>query len=305
MAGDAGVQRPGWFYRLVLVSATVIWGGNFVVSKLAVGTLHPVWVIAVRFTIAGLLLGLVFLPRVRRCMSPSLLKAGLIIGFFSFLGYGSQFLGLSGTTPAKNAFLSACYCLTVPFIWWLVARRRPTARNLVAAAVCVAGMALVTLQGELSVSWGDGVSMLSALLYGAEIVAIALCVRDHDVITITVVQMVSSGLIAGLAGLALGLPFDAQVLAEPSFLLQMGYIIVLGSCYASTAQNLAQTKVPPAEVSMLFALESVFGTIFSVVFLHEALSAQLLLGFALIFAAILVSELGGIKVSKEKAAPRG
>ena len=55
---------------------------------------------------------------------------------------------------------------------------------------------------------------------------------------------------------------------------------------------------------MLFALESVFGTIFSVVFLHEALSAQLLLGFALIFAAILVSELGGIKVSKEKAAPR-
>ena len=134
--------------------------------------------------------------------------------------------------------------------------------------------------------------------------AIALCVRDHDVITITVVQMVSSGLIAGVAGLVLGLPFDAQVFAEPSFLLQMGYIIVLGSCYASTAQNLAQTKVPPAEVSMLFALESVFGTVFSVVFLHEALSAQLLLGFGLIFAAILVSELGGIKVSKEKAAPR-
>ncbi|MGN0072366.1 MAG: DMT family transporter [Coriobacteriales bacterium] len=305
MAQDKPAERPAWFYRLVLVSATLIWGGNFVISKLAVGALHPVWVIAVRFTIAGLLLGLVFLSRVRRCMSLPLLKAGLIIGFFSFLGYGSQFIGLSGTTPSKNAFLSACYCLTVPFIWWLVARRRPTARNLGAAVLCVAGMALVTLQGELSVSWGDGVSMLSALLYGAEIVAIALCVRDHDVIAITVVQMVSSGLIAAAAGLLLGLPFEARAFAEPAFVLQMAYIIVLGSCYASTAQNLAQTKVPPAQVSMLFALESVFGTVFSVLFLHEELNAQLLLGFALIFLAILVSELGGLKVSKEKAAPRG
>ena len=296
---------PAWAYRGILIAATIIWGGNFVVSKFAVDAAGATWVVGIRFLIAGLLMALLLAKRLSRHLTKDLVRAGCIIGLFSFLVYWTQFLGLEGTTPAKNAFLSACYCLTVPFIWWLVAKRRPTARNLGAAAVCVAGMALVTLQGELSVSWGDGVSMLSALLYGAEIVAIALCVRDHDVITITVVQMVSSGLIAGVAGLVLGLPFDARVFAEPSFLLQMGYIIVLGSCYASTAQNLVQTKVPPAEVSMLFALESVFGTVFSVVFLHEALSAQLLLGFGLIFAAILVSELGGIKVSKEKAAPRG
>lgn len=297
-------QRPEWFYRLVLVSATVIWGGNFVVSKFAVSSLHPLWVIAVRFAAAGLLLGLVFFPRVRSCMSPALLKAGVIIGFFSFLGYGSQFWGLSGTTPAKNAFLSACYCVTVPFIWWLVAGRRPGARKLLAAAVCVAGMALVTLQGELGISWGDGVSVLSAVLYGAEIVSIALLIKQHDVIAVTVVQMLSSGVFAALAALLLGIPLDAGMLAEPSFMLQMAYIVVLGSCYASTAQNLAQTHVPPAQVSLLFALESVFGTVFSMLFFGEALTPRLVLGFALIFAAILVSELGGPRVAKEKAAPR-
>lgn len=304
MAQDKPAERPEWFYRLVLVSATVIWGGNFVVSKFAVGSLHPVWVIAVRFALAGALLGLAFLPRVRRSMSPGLLKAGIVIGFFSFLGYGSQFWGLSGTTPAKNAFLSACYCVTVPFIWWLVARRRPSARKLLAAAVCVAGMALVTLQGDLSVSWGDGVSALSAVLYGAEIVSIALLIRQHDVVAVTVVQMLSSGAFAAVAGLLLGIPFEPQAFTEPAFLLQMAYIVVLGSCYASTAQNLAQTHVPPAQVSLLFALESVFGTVFSVAFFGEALTPRLLLGFALIFAAILVSELSGPKASGEKAAPR-
>ena len=79
---------------------------------------------------------------------------------------------------------------------------------------------------------------------------------------------------------------------------------MLGSCYASTAQNLAQTHVPPAQVSLLFALESVFGTVFSMLFFGEALTPRLVLGFALIFAAILVSELGGPRVAKEKAAPR-
>lgn len=304
MSGTNSSERPGWFYRLVLVSATVIWGGNFVVSKLAVSALHPLWVIAVRFALAGALLGLAFLPRVRRCMSPQLLHAGIVIGFFSFLGYGSQFWGLSGTTPAKNAFLSACYCVTVPFIWWAVAGRRPAPRKLCAAAVCVAGMALVTLQGDLSVSWGDGVSMLSAVLYGGEIVAIALLIREHDVVTITVVQMLSSGVFAALAAAVIGAPFDAAVFAEPAFLLQMAYIVVLGSCYASTAQNLAQTHVPPAQVSLLFALESVFGTLFSVLFFHEELGLRMLLGFALIFVAILISELSAPRASREEGAPR-
>lgn len=293
--------RPSWFYKLVLLSATLVWGGNFVISKGAVSELHATWVIAIRFFVAGVLLGIVFFPRIRKNMSKRLLKAGIFMGFFTFLGYWTQLLGLSGTTPSKNAFLSACYCVFVPFIWWIIARKKPTRRNLLAAAVCVAGMALITLQGDLSVSWGDGVSILSAVTYAVEIAVISLLIKDHDVITVTSVQLVSGGAFSGLLGILTNTPIDFQLFTHADFLARMAYIIILASCYASTAQNSSQVHVPPAQVSLMFALESVFGTIFSVIFFHEALTAQMLVGFALVFVAILVSEMKVSTRAEKKA----
>lgn len=282
---------PSWSYKAILVAATIIWGGNFVVSKGAVDAISATWVVGIRFLLAGILMGIVLLPRMRKHMSKELLKAGVIIGVFSFLGYWTQFLGLEGTTPAKNAFLSTCYCITVPFIWWLVAKHRPTKRNLLAAVICVAGLGFVTLQGDLSVSWGDGVSILSAFMYGAEIVAIAIFLKDHDVLCITVIQMTISGILGVALGMCTtGLP-SAETMMQPELLAAMAYITLLASCFGSTAQNLAQTHVPPAQASVLFALESVFGTIFSVIFWGEVLTLQIFVGFALIFTAILISEL--------------
>ena len=286
-------SKPAWFYRLVLVAATLFWGGNFVIGKFAVSVLDPLWVIAIRFSAAGLLLGLLCLKRVRRNINRKLVIAGCIMGLFSFLGFWTQFLGLASTTPSKNAFLSTCYCVTVPFIWWLVARRRPTKSNLLAAAICVVGMGFITLQGDFSIGWGDSVSMLSAVLYGAEIVVIGLLVRKHDIITISVVQMLACGIFASSFGVAAGIPLNFEAFQEPTFIAQMVYITLLGSLFGSTAQNHAQSHIPPAQVSLICALESVFGTIFSVIFLHETLTLQLLVGFALVFAAILISELGG------------
>ncbi|MDO4502104.1 MAG: DMT family transporter [Coriobacteriia bacterium] len=292
-------ELPAWAYRVILISCTLIWGGNFVVAKGAVTAVGATWVIGIRFFVAGLIMLVALLPHMRRHLTPELVKAGCLIGLFSFLGYGAQFLGLQGTTPSKNAFLSTCYCVITPFVWWLVAHRRPTGRNLLAAAICVGGMALITLQGDLTVSWGDGVSMLSAVLYGIEIVAIAKLIRSYDVLTITAVQMISSGVYAMALALALHQPLDVSVATSPAFLAQMAYIIILGSCYASTAQNLAQTHVPPAQASLFFALESVFGTVFSVLFYGEVLTLKMLAGFALIFAAILISELKGGKDVQE------
>lgn len=220
------------------------------------------------------------------------MRAGCIMGLFTFLGFWSQFMGLSATTPSKNAFLSTCYCVVVPFIWWLVARRRPSVKNLLAALICAAGLAFITLQGDFTVSWGDAISMLSAVFYGAEIVVIALLVRKYDIITVSAVQMIACGAYATVVGLASGTPFNLDALNDPAFLAQIAYITLLGSLFGSTVQNYAQSHIPPAQVSLICALESVFGTIFSIIFLNEAMTSQLLFGFTLVFAAILISELG-------------
>lgn len=126
---------PLGVYRLVLVCAAAIWGLGFVIGKGAIATVGATWFTAIRFLGAGIVLLIILFPHIKRHFNARVLKAGCIIGLFSFLGFWTQFLGLGMTTPSKNAFLSACYCLTVPFIWWVVARRRPATKTLIAAAV--------------------------------------------------------------------------------------------------------------------------------------------------------------------------
>ena len=138
----------------------------------------------------------------------------------TFVGFWTQFLGLGLTTPSKNAFLSACYCLTVPFIWWVVSRRRPPAKTLIAAAICTVGIGLVSLTEGFSISLGDGVSIASAFLYGGEIVIIGLVMRDNDILTTTVVQQFTSGFLALLlAGI------EVSVVSLVGFVMLVGVIV--------------------------------------------------------------------------------
>ena len=59
------------------------------------------------------------------------------------------------TTPGKNAFLTAIYCAIVPFLVWLFYHKRPDNYNFVAALLCVSGVALVSLDGDLTMNTGD------------------------------------------------------------------------------------------------------------------------------------------------------
>ena len=194
-------QYPMTVYRLILMTAAAVWGLGFVIGKGAIGTVGATWFTAIRFLGAGVVLVILLFPHLKRNFCRKTLKAGLIIGMATFVGFWTQFLGLGLTTPSKNAFLSACYCLTVPFIWWVVSRRRPPAKTLIAAAICTVGIGLVSLTEGFSISLGDGVSIASAFLYGGEIVIIGLVMRDNDVLTITVVQQFTAGILALLLAL--------------------------------------------------------------------------------------------------------
>ena len=107
-------------------------------------------------------------------------------GFFSLEGYvrgtGDDIVfkmcirDRDNTTPGKNAFLTATYCVIVPFAWWAIARKRPTAFNLIAAVLAVAGIGLVSLTGaleELSMGYGDFMTLVSALLFAIHIVYVS------------------------------------------------------------------------------------------------------------------------------------
>lgn len=279
-------------YRLLLAGAAAIWGLGFIIGKGAIAEVGATWFTGIRFLGSALILFVFLFRHIVRHLNWETVRAGCIIGVFSFLGFWTQFIGLGLTTPSKNAFLSACYCLTVPFIWWLVAKRRPTKRVLVAALVCAVGIGLVSLTETLSIGAGDAVSVLSAFLYGAEIVVISLVMKHYDVLAVTCVQQLVSGLLAVVVALMTQpVPTLAQV-ADPTFLAEMAYIIVMAASVGAVIQNLAQAHLSASESGLLCSLESVFCALFSALFIGEAFTVQMLVGFVLIFGSIVVAQTG-------------
>lgn len=283
---------PPLVYKLLILSAALFWGGSFVVLKDAIDAVAPAWLLAIRFSLAALVLGIVCHKRISLNLDRNHLVAGGITGLLNGAGYLVQNIGLLGTTPGRNAFITGIYCVLTPFFYWAFAKRRPAIHNVVAAILCVAGLGFLSLGDDLSLSlsWGDILTLVSAGFFAAEIASYAVLAKDADPITLTVIQFVVYALVCAVGGLMMD-PLPEASAFTPAFWQQMAYLVLASSCLATIAQNVGQKHVPAAEAALFLSFESVFGVLFSVLFGFESLTALLLAGFGLIFASMLVSEL--------------
>lgn len=288
-------DMPTGVWKTALAGAAAIWGGSFVVIKGALDVVPPCWLMFVRFFFSALIVGALFWKRVRPHLDASTLRCGAVLGILSGTAFVVQNIGLTDTTPGRNAFLTATYCVMVPFVNWAVARRRPGATSIVAAALGILGVGLLSLGDDFSVglSWGDMLTLVSAVLYALHIVAVArFSASGHEVMTMTVTQLAMSAVVSLAAALVLEGVIDFGVFADPGIWGALFYLVILSSAVCMVVQNLGQAHVPPAPASLLLSLESVFAVIASVLFYGEVVTPRLACGFASIFAAVVVSEAG-------------
>lgn len=286
-------RLPAFAYKALIVVATAIWGVSFVVMKDAVDVISPAWLLGIRFTLAGVILCAILWRRVAADHRLRTIGAGMLLGVFDFTAFYAQTVGLQYTTPGINAFLTATYCVIVPFVWWVVGRRRPTVFNIAAALLAVAGIWLVSggsLGEGLTLGYGESLTLLCAVAFAVHIVFVSKFSQFSDALVLTVFQFLTEGLCALAVGACIEPPPTAAILLSSDIMLQLGFLILFAAIFAFGVQNLALAHVSPVQASLLLSLESVFGVVFSVLLYGEQVTAQLLAGFALIFVAIVMSE---------------
>lgn len=283
----------------MLFAAALIWGSSFFIMKGAVDVIPTFFLLAVRFTGGAGLLALVCRKKWKD-FTPDYLWRGAVIGGFLFAAYTVQTFGIALTTPSKNAFLTAVYCVLVPFFYWAVMGRRPDIYNLLAAVLCVAGVGLVSLNGGFSITPGDGLTLVGAVFYAAHIVAVAKVSPDKDIYLLTVFQFAFAALYAWVLGFLFQTPPSAEILS-PDMVIQMLYLTVMCTTVALLFQNVGQVWSDPASAAILLSLESVFGVLFSVIFYGDPVTFRLMLGFAVIFLAVVCSETKLAFLRKEPA----
>lgn len=271
-----------------LIFTTIIWGSSFAVMKNSLDILPPAYLLAIRFSMAAICLVAVFIKKIKK-MSKQDLLYGSILGIFLFLAYLFQTYGLKYTTASKNAFITTLYVILVPFLHWKINHTKPKQNNITAAVFAVAGLGLLTLEGDLSVNPGDLLTFLCGVCFAVHIVYIERYTVKHDPIVLTVVQITVCAVLNWCAAPLLEGRLDLKQM-NGNLMLSLMYLAVLCTMLGFLLQNVGQKYLAPGITSLLLSFESVFGLIFSVILLGERLTVKLMAGCVLMFAAVLISE---------------
>ena len=273
--------------RPLIVLATLIWGSTFFILKDTLDDVSVYFMLAFRFTVAAVVLAVVFWKKWKQ-IDKSYFLAGGVMGTLLFLAYAVQNYGLMGTTPGKNAFFTAVYCVIVPFLYWVIDRTRPDRYNVLAAILCLAGIGFVSWDGGLALATGDVLTLIGGLMYACHIVAVAHFSKGRDIFTLTVIQFAGVAIWSWIcAAFTHGIPQGG--LPAKAWIVLL-YLAIAATTLALLFQNVGQKYTNPSAAAVLLALEAPFGVLFSVLFAQERPTGFMVFGFVLIFVSILCSE---------------
>lgn len=286
-------SAPGWQVWVSLWIVYLVWGSTYLAIRYTVQTLPPLLTAGFRFVVAGLVMYVLLALRRgvaslrisrREASAATLVGAALLLG-----GNGGVMLA-EQTVPSG---LAALIIASVPL--WVVVLRYVfedgvDRATLVGALAGFAGVGILVAPGG-AIGGADPLGLL--LLVGASLSwASGSFFSRHlpmpnDPFTSTAHQMVLGGLVATLAGVLHGelgrLDLGA---ASAASLLGVGYLITFGSLLAFTAYVWLLQHAPISKVATYAYVNPVVAIFLGWVFLDEAITARILIGAALIIAAV-------------------
>lgn len=280
--------------RIALLGLGAIWGSTFVVVSSTSEFFQPAFLIALRFSISFVFLAVLFFPRFK-LIQKEYVVAAVLAGITSFFGYYTQAYAMTtlGGKPGRTAFLVATYCVIVPFASWLINKKRPDKYNIIAAFMCIAGVALISLpdllaEGNSSVSLADFFALASSFIFVANIIIVERMISKLDTVLFTILHFfVVSALAVAFTAL---FEDNSHTLWSGQSLFTLFYLAIPCTALALLLQSFGQKYTPASTAALFFSLESVFGIAFSVLAGVELLSTNLLIGGMLIVLSIVISE---------------
>ena len=281
-----------------LILVTVIWGGGFVASDMALESMRPFQIMAVRFLLAAVLMGLFSIKSLKGITKAEVMAGGLM-GVALFTGFALQIVGLQYTTPSKNAFLTALNVVIVPFIAFLILKKKIGVKGVLGALMSVAGVALLSLDRNFSLGLGDGLTLICAVGFAFQIFLTSEFVKKYRTTVLNFVQMTTAFLLSLLCLAAFG---EADFAVTSKGWLSVLYLGVISTTVCYLLQTASQKYVDETKAAIILSMESVFGTVFSIIILREIITLRMVIGSAVILVAVIVSNLSEVQEQAEEAA---
>ena len=256
--------------RLMLLGCAAFWGGSYLLAKFAMEAIPPQWLMGLRMIGACLCMLALFHKHIVPYLTPKIIVPALVVGLTYWGTMVTQTIGLQTIEPGRSAFLTAAYCVLTP----------------------------VTLKpgGSRSLSAGDWLTIATADIFSFNLTCLGVYTKRFDPIAVTFVQFGVAGVLFIIGALFTEPMPNASWLA-PSVVASVLYLFLGATMSAQIMQNIGLAHVPASQASIIMCTESLFAVTFSALFWGETIMWSSLVGFALIFVAVLMSVIKPTKQS--------
>lgn len=215
------------------------------------------------------------------------LVAGVCCGMALGTASLAQQYGIVYTSVGKAGFITTLYIIIVPFLGLFVGKKVHL-KVWISAFIAAVGLYLICMAETLSISLGDALVLLCAFIFSIQILLVDYFSPKADPVKISCIQFLTSAVIAGIGALLFETPSWSDIMAAAAPILYAG---VMSSGVAYTLQVVAQRNTDPTIASLIMSLESVIATLAGWVLLGQHLSMKELFGCALVFAAVILTQL--------------
>jgi drug/metabolite transporter (DMT)-like permease len=282
---------------IALLTATVIWGFAFIAQSVGMDLIGPFTFQMVRCLLAvALLVPLSFLLDIGKCSmkesaakwkNPKLWKASILCGLALFVASSLQQNGMVYTDAGKAGFLTAMYIVMTPIVG-LFRGNKVSKAVVVSVGIAVVGLYLLSCVGVSEINKGDLLIMGCALAFAVQINFVDYFCEGLDGFRMNCIQALTVAVISAPC------VFFTETVEMGNLLACWGPLCFAGCLsmgIAYSMQIVGQKEIAPTDASLIMSLESVFALLGGWWLLQERMTSTELLGCALVFAAVIISQL--------------
>lgn len=273
---------------LALLFVTLGWGASFILTKNSLSELPTYNFLAIRFLFAFLITAVFYFKRIKNADAFTV-RYGLLLGILLYAVYSFQTIGLNYTTTSKSAFITGFSVILVPVFTSFINKKLPSAITAVSVVFAFAGLALITLNQEVTgLNIGDFYTGVCAVLFALYIIAVGKYASKADSLPFAIIQIGTVGFLSLLTSFMTENPTIPQSL--PVW-LNVAALSIICTAGAYIVQNIAQKYTTATHTAVIFTAEPVFAAVFAYIIAGETLGAKGTAGAVLIVASMLFIEL--------------
>lgn len=219
------------------------------------------------------------------------IKAGIILGIAIFIASSLQQIGLEDTTAGKAAFITGFYIVLVPFMG-IFLKHKIQKNTWIAAGFAIAGLYLLSITKDFTISKGDLYELIGSILWAAHILLIDKFTKKLDTLRLSFIQFAVCSVLSMITALIFE---DISITGLRQALVPVLYGGIASVGVAYTLQAFGQKHAKPSHAAIILSMETVFASIGGLAILREVMGVRGYLGCFLMLAGMLLSQLKGSK----------